>query len=375
MHKISFYNSSFGGLSAIPFYFLVGIWGGEGRERAAFQQIVTAALGNAMIFLALVLIYYSVEPHTFSLQSLAGGKLEGKTFRALGTEMSVPVASFFLISLGLSLRACIWPLHGWFTEVAQEAPSSVFVALCAATVPVGLYIFIRFCSLLLPETVEKAIPIIVAVGTFNLVIGAFSAICQRGLRRLLAFLCMSEVGLVLVGIGSLSSAGMVGAIYQELILGLGLAGFGLFSGIIIQRTDSSVFQDDQGERVLGGIVTKAPIISVIAAIVIASLLGFPGFGGFVGHALIMIGSYSSHPATLVIAGGALLLAAYYLFNMYRSIFLGKAKNTDGVFQDLTFREQAYLIPIVCGLLFFGLYPKPLIELIRPTVLTLLSAVK
>jgi NADH-quinone oxidoreductase subunit M len=365
----------FWGLSALPFYFLVGIWGGEGREKAAFRSMVAASLGDALMFCALILVYYSVDPHSFSLTDLAGGKLGGKVFNFLGYELPVSAVSFVLISFGLALRAPIWPLHGWFTEMAQEAPSSVFVALAAGVVPVATYIFIRICYLLFPETLSDASKIIVVVGTINMIMGGVCAVAQKGLRKLLAFICLSEVGFVLAGIGSLSSAGVVGAVYHQLILGLGLAGFGLFSGLISERTGHSNFLNPQGERNFGGIATKAPVISVIAGVVVASLLGFPGFGGFVGHALVIIGGYSIHPITVIISGAALLLASYYLFTMYRCIFLGKSGVGFNSFQDLTYRERAYMFPVVVSLLFFGLYPKPLIELIRPTVLTLLSAVK
>jgi NADH-quinone oxidoreductase subunit M len=363
------------GLSALPFYFLVGIWGGENREKAAFKTIVAASLGDALIFVALVLVYYSVDPHSFSLKELAGGKFAGKMFNFLGTDLPVSGVAFGLISAGLSLRAPIWPFHGWFTEVAQEAPSSVFVALCAGTVPVALYVFIRDCYLLFPETLSVAAKMIAGVGAVNMIMGGVCAVSQTGLRRLLAYICLSEVGLVLMGIGSLNSAGVVGAIYQVLILGLGLAGFGLFSGIISERTGHSTFITETGERTLGGIATRAPAVSVVAGIVVASLLGFPGFGGFVGHALVIIGSYSIHPLTIVVSGGALLLGSYYLFTMYRCIFLGRPAVGAQPFLDLTYRERAYMLPLVIGLLFFGLYPKPLIELIRPTVLTVLSTVK
>jgi NADH-quinone oxidoreductase subunit M len=365
----------FWGLSALPFYFLVGIWGGEGREKAAFRSIVAASLGNAFIFAALILVYYSVDPHSFSLRELAGGKLAGKTFHLLGYDLSVSGIAFGLMSAGLSLRAPIWPFHGWFTTASQEAPSSVFVALCAGTVPVALYIFVKVCYLLFPETLDYAAKIIVTVGTINLVMGGMCAVSQKGLRRLLAFICLSQVGLVLMGIGSLSSPGVIGAVYQQLILGLGLAGFGLFSGVISDRTGDSTFLSGEGERVFGGIATRAPAISVVAGIVVASLLGFPGFGGFVGHALVIIGSYSIHPLAVVVAVASMLLASYYLFTMYRCIFLGKSGGGVLTFPDLTFRERAYMMPVVFALLFFGLYPKPLIELIRPTVLTLLSTIK
>ena len=365
----------FWGLSALPLYFLVGIWGGENREKAAFKAMVAGSIGNALIFSALVLIYYSLDPHTFSLRELAGAKLAGKEFSFLGFELPVSGVAFVLMSAGLAMRAPIWPLHGWFTEVSQEAPSSVFVALCAGVVPVAMYLFVRYCYVLFPETLTSAYHWIVGVGILNLLMGGICAVAQKGLRRLLAFVCLSEVGLILTGVGSLSAVGVVGAAYQILIIGLGLAGLGLVSGIIAERTGSAMFMDENGKRLLGGIVTQAPVVSVIAGVVVASLLGFPGFGGFVGHALIIIGSYSIHPLTIVISGGALLLASYYLFTMYRFIFLGSVTGDSASFQDLTIREKAYMFPIVLSLLFFGLYPKPLIDLIRPTVLTVLSAVK
>jgi len=365
----------FWALSALPFYFLIGIWGGEGRETAAFRSIVVASIGNAMIFAALVLIYYSMDPHTFSLRELAGGKLAGKSFELLGNQIPVSGGAFVLISLGLAFRAPIWPLHGWFTLAAKEAPASVFVALCAGTVPVATYIFIRLCYSLFPETVHSNADAIVIVGAVNLVLGGLCAAAQKDLKPLLAFLCLSEVGLVLLGIGSLSSPGMVGAVYQQLTLGLGLAGFGLFSGLISERAGHSDFLNAEGERSLGGIASRAPAVAVVAGTVIASLLGFPGFSGFVGHALLMIGTYAIHPLIVGLAIGAILLAAYYLFTMYRFVFLGKPSATLTAFPDLTLRERAYLLPVVSALLVFGLYPKPLIELVRPTVLTLLSTLK
>lgn len=361
----------FWALSSLPFYFLIGIWGGANRERAAFRSTVASAIGNALFFGALVLVYYSIEPHTFLLKELAGGKLAGKTFVFFGNDLPIPVVAFFLISAGLALRAPIWPFHGWFTDVAEEAPSSVFVALAATTVPVATYIFVRLAYSLFPETVAQSADGIVIVGAINLVMGGICAVAQRSLKLLLAYICLSEVGLILIGIGSLSQIGVVGAVYQVLALGLGVAGFGLCAGIMANRTGETKF-DEKG---FGGIAAQAPGMAVIAGVVVASLLGFPGLTGFVGHSLLMIGSYSVHPSAVLLSGVAFLLATYYLFTMYRFVFLGRASEGSKDFADLTLRERAYLLPLVGCLLFFGLYPKPLLELIRPTVLTLLSTIK
>ena len=120
---------------------------------------------------------------------------------------------------------------------------------------------------------------------------------------------------------------------------------------------------------------RAPSLALVAGIVVASLLGIPGLGGFVGTSLLTIGSYSVHPVTVLITGVAFLLATYYLFTMYRCVFLGGLTDASERVHDLNIRERFYLLPLVSGLVLFGLYPKPLLELVRPTVLILLSTVK
>ncbi len=363
----------FWALSALPFYFLIGIWGGNDRESASSRFIVSSAVGNALLFAALVLIYYSVDPHTFSIRDLAGGKLEGRTFQFLGRDLQVSRVAFFLCAAGLALRAPVWPLHGWFTRVAEEAPPTVLVALSAVAVPSATYIFIRLSYSLFPETTAAFSPAIVTVGSVPLLIGALCALAPRGVRRLLAYVCLSGIGMILVGIGSLSSAGVVGAIYLGLSLGLGIAGFGLIAGIIADRGGTTRFADEEGKSMLGGIAAKAPALALATAVVLASLLGFPGFSGFVGSSLLLIGSYPSNPAAVILAGLGILLATYYLFTMYRLVFLGKGGSD--AFMDLTLRERAYLFPLMALLLAFGVYPKPLIELVRPTVQALLTTIK
>ncbi len=366
----------FWAMSSLPLYFLIGVWGGPQRETAAFRSMVAAAVGNALFFAALVLIYYSIEPHTFSLSELSGGKLSKQTFQILGTDLSVAAVAFGMISLGLALRAPIWPLHGWFVEVAEEAPPSVFVAISAVCVPVATYIFVRLTCSLFPETMASAAEGVVWVGGLNLVIGGICAVSQRRLKVLLAYVCLSEVGLILIGMGSLSAAGMVGAVYQQLALGLGVAGFGLLSGVLMGRTGVGEFRTEAGDPVLGGAATHAPMMALVAGVVVVSLLGFPGSGGFVGHSLLMIGSFSVHPGAVLLGCASLLLATYYLFTLYRFVFLGpEASPRAKAIQDLTLREQAYLYPLVILLVVFGIYPKPLLELVRPTVLALLGSLQ
>ncbi len=362
----------FWSLSAVPFYFLIGIWGGEKREESAIQTLVTASLGNALLFASFLLIYYTVEPHTFLLKDLSGGKLVGKYFLFMGNGLYTPNIAFLLFCLGLAFRLPIWPMHGWFTHLALEAPSSVFAAVCGVSVPVALYLFMRVSYSIFPDILPYLGSWVVMVGVFNLIFGVFCAFAQSNLSLLLAFSCMAEVGFLLVGVGSLSPAGVVGAAYQQISLGLVAAGFGLFCGVMFNRLGHVSFLKGESEKGLGGLATQAPWVSLFCGVLIASLLGIPGFGGFVSHALLTIGSYSVHPMAVLLSGGLFIMVTYYLFSMYRNIFLGQAGKGAAVFSDLSLRERVYIMPVVFILLFLGVYPKPFLDLIRPTVLTLLS---
>ena len=367
----------FWSMSASPFYFLIGIWGGSERESAAFRSFVTASLGNALFFGALLLVYYSNDPHTFSLSEISQTGLNGAGFEVLGRRVTTSNLAFSLAAIGLMLRAPIWPFHGWFTRVSVQAPAAVMVAMMVAAIPVATSIFIRLSVLLFSSTFASATSWVVGVGVANLVIGGVCAVSQRALRPLLAYVAMGELGVLLMGVGSASSAGMVGAVYQQLVLGLAFAGLGLLIGVIVERTKVETF-DRPGQtesQYLGGVAQTAPIAALVAAVAAASILGIPGLGGFVSHSLLMIGGYSVHPAAVLAAAGALLLSCYTLLKMYRNVFLGQSTAATASFADLFLRERLFLLPLVFALVFFGLYPKPMVDLIRPTILEMLQALK
>jgi NADH-quinone oxidoreductase subunit M len=365
----------FWGVSVIPFYLLIGIWGGENRERAAFQTLVSSLLGNALIFGAVVLIYYSVDPHTFSLAELAGAKLVGKTFEISGAEILVGPTVFTLLALGIALRLAVWPLHGWLIHTSEEAPASTFVALASLMIPVAGYIFVKICYPLIPETLVMASPYIVGFGIINLLIAAFGALAQRTVRSLLAYIGIAQTGFFLVGIGSLSQAGVVGAIYNQFSLALAIGCLGLLSGKIENQLGTARFCDEEDRSLISGMLAKSPALAVVFAIALASLAAMPGLGGFVGQALILLGSYSIHPLMIILASLALLLSVYALFNMFRDIFLGEATPTSSSMGDLGLMERFYFFPMVGFLFVIGIYPKPFLETIRPTILTLISSIR
>lgn len=365
----------FWGFTCLPFYFLMSVWGEKDRERAAFRYMMTSAIGNAFLFVAIVLVYYSVFPHTFSMTGLFGDPLKGRTFLFLGTEYNVASVAFLMLCLAVALRVPVWPFHGWFSYVVTQCPAAVSVALCGVFVPVALYTFTRLSYSLFPSAVAQYSHVIIVLGAVNALLGALTAIAQRELRLLLAFLCISHVGFLLMGIVSRDAAGLSGSVYQFLSVGLALAGFGLFVGIVTGRTGKTEFLDSDGNSVLGGLIKEAPLMGLLTGVVVSSLLCIPGVGGFVGQSLIMMGGYTVSPIFIFVIGIGLVVMTFGLFSVYRQVFLGVASESAEGIGDLTLRERSYLFPVVSMLLVLGVYPKPLLELIRPTVVNLLSLVQ
>jgi len=365
----------FWALSTLPFYFLISIWGGEFREKAALRYIVTGALGNALLFIALILIYYASEPHTFAMEELLGGQVSKESFSFLGYEVSVLSLGFMFLCLGMAFRVPVWPIHGWFSYFATQAPPSVLVAICGVFIPVAMSVFGKLSYSLFPQQVAQYAGVIMFLGVLNVVFGMLCAVIQRELKLLLAFLCIGQVGMILIGIGSLDSSGVVGAAYQQLSFGLGLAGLGLFSGLVSTRMGESVFIDSKGKRTIGGIASYAPMMALVVGLLVASLLGMPGLGGFIGQSLIMMGGFAVSPLSIGVTGVGVLLMTFGLFSMYRYVFLGSPSQKAQGFSDLSFVEKSYLFPLVGVLVFLGIYPKPLLDMVRPSVLALLEIVR
>lgn len=364
--------------TALPPYFLLSVWGDRDREKAAFRSLIAATVGNAFFFMVLLLVYSVSDPHSFSLSELSGGRLSATTMQIGPWNVAIPALAFLFLCLGFAFRIPLWPVHGWFSYLSTQAPASVCIAWVAGLVPVSLMVFLRLSYALFPAESMASSGALLVFGGINVLFGAIGAVAQTELRRFLAFFCIAQVGLVLMGIGVFDSAALVGVVYLLMAGGLALAGFGLLIGIIRRRTGHAQIFNETGQPALGGVAGSAPELTLFAAGVFAAMLGVPGLGGFVGQSLITLGGYSVEPSTvLVVAVGSILLT-YALFSVFRAVFFGPssdtAENSRRSVRDLTWRERAVLVPVLVGLLASGLYPKPLMDLVKPSAEALLTVV-
>lgn len=360
----------FWGASVLPVYFLISMWGGEKKEEAAFRFLMISSIGNALFFLSLLLMYYAIEPHTLSLsQFIENGPPQGKVLSVFGVDMSVSLLAFLFFSFGLVFRIPIWPCHGWFTGLVLQAPVGVSIVFCGAVVPVGLYIFSRVSLSLFPGEMQTFSSSIIFLALINMVFGALGSAVQADLKKFFAYLCFAEVGVILLGIGTLRVSGLEGAVFLLLSVGLSLAGLGFVLAALLKKLDTL----DLNHSAFGGLIRSAPIMAFFSAVAFAALLGFPGFSGFVGQSLVFMGGYSQTPWSLLVFTVALLVILYGVFSVYRRIFLGgfSHESTPKV-SDFSHSEKLYLFPMLLALIALGVFPKLFLDLIRPTVKSLVS---
>ena len=237
----------FWSVSSLPVFFMISIWGENHKEKAAFYYIMSSFIGNALLLISLVLIYYSVSPYTFSIQEISQRGIGKVATSFLGIEIDMATLAFVFLLLGLALRIPVAPFHGWLSYGATQVPASVVILITGSIVPVGIYIFSKVGFSLFTAELERYETVIIAFGAFNLVYSVFNAAIQREFRQFLVFLCLAQVGLLIMGLGSREEEGVVGATFQLFTVGLGIAGLGMFSGMLFDRSGSFNFVDSQEE--------------------------------------------------------------------------------------------------------------------------------
>ncbi len=366
--------------TAFIFYLLLTLTGeskelgksGESGTEAAFQYLITSTMGDALFFCALLLIYFSVEPHSLQLSALTSSQLQTDRFEILGRWIATAPTTFFLMVFGLMFRIPIWPVNGWFTRVMSVGTSSFVVVLCGVFVPLGYYLFLRLGFTIFPAALREASVWFLVLGGLNAVAGALGAIAQSSLRRMMAYLSLMQGGALLLGITSFQTAGIVGAVFQLLSIGLGFAAFGLLVGALLSRGQSDDVTDADGKPVLGGLAARTPLLTAAAALIIGTMVGVPGLSGFVGQSLIVMGAAQVHPWLMGLFCVVGLLATIGLVRAFRFLFLGPERPLTEKWPDLTLRERIFLYPVALASIFFGLYPKPLMDVVRSSVIELLT---
>jgi len=343
----------------LPMYFLIGIWGGPRREYAAIKFFLYTLFGS--VFMLLVMLFFYFSAHTFSLVELSSIMVSRQYPGYLNVE-SFRIAAWVLLFVGFAIKIPAFPFHTWLPDAHVEAPTAISVILAGVLLKMGTYGLLRISYPLLPaETVMMAPYALGALGIVNIVYGAFVAMAQNDLKKLIAYSSISHMGYVMLGMAAFNVEGLNGAIFQMFNHGTITAMLFIMVGVIYDRAHHRNIDE------LGGLVQQMPKYAAFTAFAFFAGLGLPGLSGFISEVLVFIGAFKVYPLLTAVAVSGVVLTAAYLLWAYMRVFFDKLPEKYKGYSDINKLEMFSVLPVAFFIILFGVYPSPFIKLVEPTM--------
>jgi NADH-quinone oxidoreductase subunit M len=348
----------------VPMYLLIGVWGGPRRIYAAIKFALYTMFGSLLMLVAI--LYLAMLHHqatgTFSFDLLE--------LYDLSVEPATQLWLFAAFALAFAIKVPMFPLHTWLPDAHVEAPTGGSVILAGVLLKMGTYGFLRFAWPLFPTAATMAAPYIMTIAVIGIIYGALVALVQPDLKKLVAYSSVSHLGFVMLGLAAMNVEGVSGSVFQMLNHGLSTGALFLAVGAIYERRHTRQITD------FGGLWKVVPVYSVFFLIAMLSSVGLPGLNGFVGEFLCLLGAFGRDPRFVVFAVLGVVLGALYLTWMYQRVIFGPVTHEENrTLTDLSPREIAVFAPILALLFFMGIYPKPLLSRMEPSVAAIVAHVE
>jgi len=373
-------------LSLIPAFFLIKLWGGTGRSRAATQFFIYTFVGSVTMLLAFGAIFLASGTLDFIklAEKARSGELTSLFSIKIGwydlSTKSLALILFGGVFLAFAVKTPLIPFHTWLPNTYAEAPTGTTIALTGAMSKMGVYGFLRILLPLFPQQVDQLLTPLLWIVIATIVLSALAALAQKDLKRMLAYSSINHLGYCLLGAFALvkftppgsalaaeKAAATNGVLLQMFNHAITAAALFYFVALIQRRskgaTDLNVF---------GGLRSRAPILAGLMGIAIFASIGLPGLNGFVGEFLIFKGAFSLVQWATVISVAGLLLTAIFLLTLMQRLFHGPASDRWAQFPDLTRSEILTIVPIIALMFVIGIYPQAILHLINHTAVQLAS---
>jgi NADH-quinone oxidoreductase subunit M len=340
----------------VPMYFLIGGWGYDKRVYAATKFFLYTMFGSAFMLVGIIataaLARRDIGYLTFDLVTIAEhASFTTNTARWL----------FLSFAIAFAVKVPIFPLHTWLPDAHTQAPTGGSVILAGVLLKMGTYGFLRFGLYLFPAAAVWAKPVFLTLATIGIIYGAIAATMQTDLKRLVAYSSVAHLGFIVLGTFAITSQALTGSVMQMINHGVSTGALFLLVGMIYERRHTRVIAE------LKGIQAVAPIFAAAFMVVMLSSIGVPGLNGFNGEFLILIGSFESARWWTIVAATGVILAALYLLWAYQRVFHGEPDEANSTFAEMTWREGTLIMVLIALIGFTGLYPKPMIDRIEPSV--------
>ena len=344
-------------LSLIPIYFIALVWGNgdlEERKKAVVKFFIYTLAGSLFMLVAFAYLYDKAG--SFMLSDLTKLKL----------SVTEQFWIFFAFFLAYAIKIPIIPFHTWQAKVYQKAPTVGTMLLSGIMLKMGLYSVIRWQIPIAPLAAKTYMPILIGLSIAGVIYGSIVALRQKDLKKLLAYSSLAHVGLIAAGCYTLTADGISGAVSQMIAHGFVIVGLFFAAEVIYRRFNSNKIED------LGGIRSQAPKFTSLFMILVLASVALPGTFNFIGEFTVLYSLSQVNIWFAVFGGTTIILGAYYMLKMFQNVMLGEI-NTK-VFAEVTLNETIVFVILIAFLLFYGIHPKPIVDLVNPSVQEILTQI-
>jgi NADH-quinone oxidoreductase subunit M len=344
----------------IPMYFLIGVWGHERRIYAAVKFFLYTMAGSVLMLVAFLVLYKAAGARSFDLEALLQARI----------DPALQMWLFAAFALAFAIKVPMFPFHTWLPDAHVEAPTAGSVILAGVLLKMGTYGFLRLAIPLFPDAAQRFAPLIGVLAVVGIVYGGLVSLVQPDMKKLVAYSSVSHLGFVMLGIASFTPTAVVGAVYQMLNHGISTGALFFMVGMLYDRRHTRLISE------FGGIKAVVPWFSAVFLWICLSSIAVPGFNGFVGEFLILVGSWRFSPALVVFASLGVILAAAYILWMVQRVCYGEVTNPKNEsLRDLSLRECAVLFPLAALAVFMGVASPLFTRPVEPTVNVLIMQTK
>jgi NADH-quinone oxidoreductase subunit M len=337
----------------IPMYFIIGIWGGRNRLYAAIKFFIYTMAGSLLMLLAILVMMFQISKASGTPSFAYDAFLSGA-----GQVGGLAPWLFLAFALAFAIKVPMFPFHTWLPDAHVEAPTAGSVILASILLKMGTYGFLRFAVPFFPEVALSPLVtgVVIACAVIGVVYGALVAMVQPDVKKLVAYSSVSHLGFVMLGIWAATLQSVQGALMIMIGHGLSTGALFLLVGMLYERRHTREIS------AYGGLAAVIPVFSLIFVVTSLASIGLPGLSGFVGEFLVLLGSFERHPwATGIATTGVIFAAAYLLLAVQRLLFNKLDKTENAHLPDLSRRELWVVLPLVAGMVWLGLYPKPVLD--------------
>ena len=337
-------------LSLIPIYFIAIIWGNgdaDERRKAVVKFFIYTLAGSLFMLIAFAYLYQVTG--SFLINVISRANLSD-------TEQFWIFLAFFL---AYAIKIPLIPFHTWQAKVYQKAPTVGTMLLSGIMLKMGLYSVIRWQLPIAPSAASHYKFIFIGLSIAGVIYGSIVALRQKDLKKLLAYSSLAHVGLIAAGCYTLTLDGLSGAVYQMIAHGFVIVGLFFVAEIIHRRYETRTISE------MGGIRVQTPKLSSMFMILVLASVALPGTFNFIGEFTVLYSLTLTNIWFVILGGTTIILGAYYMLKMFQNVMLGETNAK--IFADVSTNEAIVLVLIIVFLLFFGLYPKPIVDLVTPSL--------